>query len=146
MTHTYVRKAIIDSDNALSPVWCQAINLNQCWLSIKPLSVKFQSNFTHFHWVKCIWKCRQRNFDHFVSSSMNKHMNNSPPESMKIEEWPAEFFLFFLDLVQRCIRHQQSTANVRHEIIFWFVKIWPSPSVILPSIWFLRTLYQYVRE
>ena len=32
--------------------------------------MKFQSKFIHFHWRKCVWKCRQRNGGHVVSASM----------------------------------------------------------------------------
>ena len=34
------------------------------------ISVKFQSQSTHFHWRKCIWKCRLGNGGHFVSALM----------------------------------------------------------------------------
>ena len=42
-----------------------------CWLdSWEQISVKFKSEFYHFHWRKCIWKCPLRNGGHLVSASM----------------------------------------------------------------------------
>ena len=55
---------IIGSDNGLSPGRCQAI----IWiLLIRPLGTNF-SNFSHSR--ICIWNCRLKNGDHFVSASM----------------------------------------------------------------------------
>ena len=45
--------------------------LEYCWLDHQEqTSVKFKSEFKHFHSRKCTRKCRQRNGVHFVSASM----------------------------------------------------------------------------
>ena len=75
MTHICVSElTIIGSYNGLSPGWRQAIIWNNAGLLwIEPLekaSVKFQSEFKHFHSRKCTWTCRLWNGVHFVSASM----------------------------------------------------------------------------
>ena len=65
VTHICVGNlAIIGSDNGLSPDRRQAIIwTNAGILLIGPFgtSVKFQPEFKHFHWSKCIWKFRLQN-------------------------------------------------------------------------------------
>ena len=64
VTHIYtsVNWVSISSGNGLSPVRCQAItwtNAAYCQLdSWEQISVKFESEFHHFHSRKCIWNCR----------------------------------------------------------------------------------------
>ena len=64
----------IGSDNGLSPGRCQAIIwTNAEILLIGPLGTNFSEiliEFKHFHWRKCVWKCRLRNVVNFVSASM----------------------------------------------------------------------------
>ena len=72
VTHICVTKlTAIGSDNGLSPARRQAIIwINAGILLIEQTSVKSWPKFIHFHWRKCIWKCRLVNGGHFVSASM----------------------------------------------------------------------------
>ena len=75
VTHICVSKSIIiGSDNDVSVGRRQVIiGTNAGILLIGPsgkISVKFQSNFKHFQWRKCVWKCRLQNVGHLVSISM----------------------------------------------------------------------------
>ena len=64
---TYLNLHILTNLNSL-----QLFDLRHNKLATPPIltSVKFQSEFKHFHSSKCTWKCRLRNGGHFVSSSV----------------------------------------------------------------------------
>ena len=73
--HIWVSKlTIIGSDNGLSPGRHQAIistnaGLLLIWTSGTNFS-EISSEIHTFSFIKCIWKCRLRNCDNFVSASM----------------------------------------------------------------------------
>ena len=47
--------------------------LTYCQLdSYEQNSLKFQSKFKHFHWLKCIWRCRLQTGVHFVLASIRQ--------------------------------------------------------------------------
>ena len=77
-SHIYaslIRWIIIGSGNGLSPVRCQAITwTNADLLSIESIGTSFSEimidEFKHFHWRKCVWKCRLQNVGHFFSAAM----------------------------------------------------------------------------
>ena len=81
---------IIDSDNGLSPDQHQAIIwTNAKILFIWPLGTAFSdisSEFKHFHWIKCIWKCCLQDGIHFVSASMC-YGKTKPSMEYKVLAW-----------------------------------------------------------
>ena len=75
LIYASVYKAIVGSDNGLSPLRHQAIIWNSDYLLwIRSLGTNFSeilSKYKHFHSRICIWNCRLRKGGHFVSASIN---------------------------------------------------------------------------
>ena len=129
VTHICVGNlTIIDSDNGLSPGRRQAIILTSAGLlSIGPLgtnSMKFQSEFKHFHSRKCSSKCRLRNGVHFVSASMCWLVR------ITVSHSPQRYFIF----ASRFTPSQWQTVLLCNDVCHWLGAILESAlNLIVPG-------------